>query len=1145
MDLKRLQSAVSEKDTRALASVIEEIRSIPSPKNRKETLEEANRIIGEEAILSRRSDLLGYITDPSDSLLSSLISEIAMVFCQTGSISWWQEILDLTRLFARKGHQSETLAAVALLLVQYGVEHHERSLIQHAQEALHRITIRKYRSDILYEIIPLIIRYGREEQDPELLHTALFWLDELTDTSRKARIQDELAMELTALWEVKGSDSALTDAIQIAMDIRQKTIRKTVISRIMDRVHRSGRSGSIGPAYFRWILSLFDESLHDDFLNAVLTSSLSHLSSRKEVYEYLSQIQNGIPEARANIVTALLRVAEKRHDAWYLDLAREWNRRLPEKSQVPVEDIVNSALLIARNKPEGAFLRKFLPDLLSMNPVESSSLLMKAANAFIAAGEISPAVELATHIRAGIPRVTRAYFNLLVSLITEATIHGKLEEVSLILAGLEWFITDAIVRQSVVDYCKKRPVSEVFRQIPAIADLADHHSEPGRIRLESIKILVDRGFLQAFEPDLLVDTALGISSVELRDLALAAVASALTEVPPSHTGRGALSEALGIVSRIHSHKIRAEVMVGVVDQASHLALERREPAIIDRMVTAVDELLDPEYRGCALSRIANGYIAYGIEHRDLPALESAGSIYERLKGELKEEVILEPLIEGYIRAGSRILKDPVARGDSGSIDEVLVPFRRALELIGAAVPEAELNISLSGYVDIMLEYAGTTPVAEFSLPILLFITGMTGEREQEAMLQRVAYRFISVGSAVDAGDAYRAMVQYLQDMLDHPGSFICRTIQSRLIPKIHDPYDRFVAGLRLLSFCIDADDLSMARTVCELIRKEAGEMDRAEDRCLALCETARLAALFEPGIARSLVEEARSVSDAIPEISRSAVLRSVVIATSEVYRCTSAGEDLGDALRYLDEVRAPDEYIRAATAIFRVVRDPALRQELAASINEAVHAIDDAYLIITLLGPLSEVIHHASTPSSAGIRSSLEDAIEAIPIPSLALYARSTIESGAGRDGLMSLPPGAPGEDMVRKIGEEILSGCFQLQDLPRLERAFHSISKKADRTIAYSVLFQNAISAGLESLASPLLEAAKNEARGVRPRSRRVEVLVDLACRVALAGKVEESSEIFESALSEAHHISDPGEREGLISEIEDIVSLIDKLLA
>jgi len=1144
VNLESIRTALAQKDMGTLASGIEEIRAIPSQRERKALFEEANRVIGEEAIHSRTPDLLAYITDPDDSLLSSLASEIALIFCQSGNIAWWRELLDLSGLFDRKSHQSETLAAVALILVQYGVEHHDRSLIRHAQEALHRISIRKYRSEILIEIVPLLTRFGREEQSEELLHTALFWLDEVTDASRRARLQEELAVELTTLWETQGSIDALTDAIQLAMDIPQKTIRHTVISRIMDRAARTGAGEALDPAYLRRILTLFDDTLQDEFLRIAFTSRLSLFRTRREIHDFLHRMQEGLPESRAIIVPALLRVAEMRKDSWYIELAREWDGNLPESRKTPVEEMVQAALAISREGGGDPILREFLPDLLAIDPGVSGPLLMKVAETLISTGDIYTALQLAGHIRSGLPRVTRAYYHLSVSLLIEATIRGRLEQGAQILSGLEWFIADAIIRQSVIDYSRKTPLNEVFRHLPAIGALADHHSEPGRVRLELIRILIDRGFMRLFEPDLLVETAGDISPQETRDEALAAVVSAIAEAISSQKTQRLLAEALDIVSRIHSQKRRAEVMIEVVEQASVLALDRGEPEIIARLETAIDDLLEPAFRGGALSRTANGFISFGVEHQDLSTLGSAEAIRHRLEGTPYEQTLLDPLIEGYVRAGCLCIRDPVRRADADTVEDLLSPFVRALELITIAVPEGGRTISLSGYVDIMLEYAGTTPVAEFSLPVLLFISEMTGEREQEAMLQRVASRFGSIGPSIDAADGYRVMVQYLQETGRVAASPTSRTIQSRLIAHIRDPYDRYIAQLRLLSLCIDAEDEEMARLVCESIRAGIGDLTRPEERCIALCETAGLVLAFDHDLARSLIGGARTISAATTGWPRSVSLRFVITATIALHGRTGAGEDLAAARSDLVEIEVPEEYIRAGSEIMGAIRDDAGRRDLAGSIAAAAATIDDAYLLLTLLHPLKETMRHAPPDIARDIGSRLEAAIDRVSLPSLTAIARSFLEHDEAVPPVPPLPPGAPGTSTVREIGDEIRAGSFTARDMDRLGNALLSISSKADRAAAYTALFQEAASDGRDILSERLLNAAKEEAGGVRPRTRRALVLADIACRIALAGLEEQSRDLFESALAEASHISGSAEREETMTEIEDAARVIGELV-
>ena len=83
----------------------------------------------------------------------SLVSK----FIQTKDMSWLNCLVIMSGKLGKKSYQSRVFATMAHDLIEAGVTERNPSLIDHGVNMLDRVIFRKYRSDIMIDIIPLLI----------------------------------------------------------------------------------------------------------------------------------------------------------------------------------------------------------------------------------------------------------------------------------------------------------------------------------------------------------------------------------------------------------------------------------------------------------------------------------------------------------------------------------------------------------------------------------------------------------------------------------------------------------------------------------------------------------------------------------------------------------------------------------------------------------------------------------------------------------------------------------------------------------------------------------------------------------------------------------------------------------------------------
>ena len=81
---------------------------------------------------------------------------------------------------------------VARDLIDAGVSEKDPALIEDGMVILNRISFRKYRSDIMIDIIPLLIVWAITIHDKKLLCTSLHLIGEIGDISKRSVLHAEL-----------------------------------------------------------------------------------------------------------------------------------------------------------------------------------------------------------------------------------------------------------------------------------------------------------------------------------------------------------------------------------------------------------------------------------------------------------------------------------------------------------------------------------------------------------------------------------------------------------------------------------------------------------------------------------------------------------------------------------------------------------------------------------------------------------------------------------------------------------------------------------------------------------------------------------------------------------------------------------------
>src|SRR5208337_5166373 len=86
-----------------------------------------------------------------------LFSRIIKQYITTKDSAWLHKVFSLSEKIGKKSNQSRVFAMIARDLIDAGVSDANQDFIDQGMIILDRISFRKYRSDIMIDIIPLLI----------------------------------------------------------------------------------------------------------------------------------------------------------------------------------------------------------------------------------------------------------------------------------------------------------------------------------------------------------------------------------------------------------------------------------------------------------------------------------------------------------------------------------------------------------------------------------------------------------------------------------------------------------------------------------------------------------------------------------------------------------------------------------------------------------------------------------------------------------------------------------------------------------------------------------------------------------------------------------------------------------------------------
>ena len=1169
---QKITSAISSGDPRELEKVVLDISEIQIRKEKKSLFEQMNAALVTAAFEGGQPELLSQLVEPAKDDIFDLARRAAEIYSRNKDDAWFGAVFALVDKLDRKSHQSATLAGISLSLVQTGVDTGDIHYIEKGGEAFDKISIRKYRSAILSEIIPLFIQYGQKYENIDIMRHALLILPEIGDISRQSQLHADVARAIAGSGIESGKIDLVISGLLSATEINQKIRRTNSISDIVDATWKSSLKKEI--ADIEQIIDALpgvpEERLTE--VLAILTEQLlDRQRDKKQVYARLIRLDDEKPWAGQILVLELLKKAERSGEHWYLEKAFEFNTRSAVEAKLPIEEIVLSGIAVVEKSGNPTILLDITPLIdESCDAAKAAHLYRQITDALSRMGDFYHAIEVMKKASTSAQRINAQFFDTSVRLIKEGIRRGEIDLVrENILAALDIDIAESLVHQAVTDLCKEYGFDEVIRHIPAIKELVRSHRTQDHLLLESNAILIERGFIRERDPSALVDLVNQIEDPALREQAISTIAVEMARIGVARKDRELLRHATGLTCEITDQQTRTEALGGIVDQAAILAVEDGDLELLHGMRVLSTALLEREYCLFTMGKVIRGLIMYGVEQLSLQALDEASQILFQITDPSLQHQLIDPLIEGYVRVGSLQAADQLSRGKVLIFEGMMEPFTTALHLLQTSTPREDFSIRVASYVDIMLEYTQVYKSPIFAVPMALFSLEIEGTYERTAMIQRILTFFTDYIKEFDSADPYEVMAYLLEGIEGATAAPPSLELMHRLFEHTGDVYARYSGMYRIVSAYSGLGDEERAVEIIGQLHKTIETISESSIRAIMLSDLAGLMAGIDHGAARGYLGEAQGMLELVGPEREAFVRKNLIYAARSLNAINRQEEDVTWAVEQVGKIEDPVEYVDALAAVFDMVSEPAQRKGILSAMCHTVVNIPSKYIRLSML---FDVAKFAETYGDEEEINELLDGMERtagyIQIPFITAMTRQRMaqmlfsfyrKSGRAADRQRAVDLiSAIDDDRIRynlmvqleqampqswkstvysKIldcRDRIRSGDYATKDMIILDRAIRTATDRAKRATYYTEVYLIARRAGQHQVADRMFLCALEEARIIRPLSRRAFVLGDMACRIYAERYEDRSKELLDMAVGEALNIRDSTIRDEVYDELD-----------
>ncbi|NQS77579.1 MAG: hypothetical protein HQQ74_02465, partial [Methanoculleus bourgensis] len=489
----------------------------------------------------------------------------------------------------------------------------------------------------------------------------------------------------------------------------------------------------------------------------------------------------------------------------------------------------------------------------------------------------------------------------------------------------------------------------------------------------------------------------------------------------------------------------------------------------------------------------------------------------------------------------------------------------------------EISIKIASYVDIMLEYTQVYASPIFAVPMALLSLEIEGEYERTAMIQRILTFFTEYVREFDSADPYEVMAYLLEGIEGATAAPQVLELMYRLFEHTGDVYARYSGMYRIVSAYSALENVERAEEIIRRLHETIGTITDPSIHAIMLSDLAGLMAGIDHVAARTYLDEAQEMLEFVDPEREAFVRKNLIYAARNLNAVNRQETDVDWAVEQVGRIEDPVEYVDALAAVFDMISEPAQRKEILSAMCHTVVSVPSPYIRLSMLFDVARFAENYGDEEEIDeLLEGMEKTAGSIQIPFITAMTRqrmarmlfsfyrktgkpavqqraidvvSTIDDDRIRYSMMvQLEQAMPQSWMNTVFGrildcrEKIRRGEYTTKDMVALDRTIRAAPDRAKRAIYYTELFLIARNAGQHELADRMLLCALDEARIIRPLSRRAFVLGDMACRIYAERYEDRSREILDMAVSEALNIRDTAVRDEVYDELDMSIRVVQE---
>lgn len=1152
-----------------LQGKIQNIQENLGKKERKEAIDVLNNTLLNYAFIHNDTRPVDLFQTQSPDDLQEILDACARQFILTKDPRWYNVTLKMSSRFIRKNHQSAFFSGFIRNLIHEGTEKNDPTYIKTGLNLLQQVSFRKYRADLLVEILPQIIVSGTQRKDIESLKEYSSYLSEVNDTSKESEILGSIARGIFTIGLAEGNLAIILESLKIGSGIPQKVRRNLCIQDIFERLADSPQAGHIEK-----ILPLIGsvtgipEEIRKELFHAAMSRYISYEPDRTKLETYIRNYGRTDPTIVPCIIISLLENAEKSGDRWYYDFALELTGSWRTTDPGIIKQYFIAGVKIAETYRDPASIEKLIP-LVSQSKYQSRIFLL-FSKSLLKLNEFDKAITLFSSIGEK-ENFTPQMADCAKEITKYAILHEKTEEIlTRNFLPAEISVRDSIIRHSVIEICKEKPFISDFQHYDSLSRTARMHSQPGALLYEAISLLIDYGFLEQNDPKILINITQSLPSQNERELAISSIIEKIGDTGIKKRNRDYLQRAVGLSCLIEDTQIRSRALRNIIDNASRLAAEQGDLNLLQRMKDWSISLLDPTSADFAITNIINGMIQYGLTFKSLRALEEAylatGDIHDSTIRQVKRENIAEY----FVKAGCLLLQDENLYKDT--IGSALSTFSRPLEILSDISKQSRI-LKISSYVDIILtEFTSHKRDPVFIIPLSYYILTIEDPMERDAMVWRVISQIVDENQVPDSSDPYVILIRQIQS--DAYWSKLPESLEicTNLMNYVSDPFSRITGVCAIAEEYLSTDHLEKAAALLKSVLDTTDRILQQDEKSFVQIEIARISFGYIPDLSQKSLEQAlRSYAEIQKPFQKSPVAEKIVKVLLKISSAHKESQYLDQIREIVADIQDPVAY---AHVLFSIVELPDLdlstRTNLLLKIQETIKSIDSPYdrsLLLLELVSQRENIHDQNFLKE--IFQDFRNCLESIKIPYISQYLvqQMTLQTkrladketepeyrNLARKLAADLDRNSERNDPKNETGRKIFRdsedienifsrGRSSRQTISSLEHTINQSQDRGERAAGFGELAIRFHETGQKAQFQKFLQLAKNEATIVRPLSRRAYLLCDLSLRLYAVGEEKLGKTFFDQALHAATNIRQYSLRDEVFEDLGMAMNILQEI--